>query len=1284
MAGGILELVARGEDDIFLTNEPQITFFKLVYRRHTNFSKAEHDIQFDLNYGGEVGVVFPKYGDLLHRLYLVINLPRINITYKQLSIQEIQTILLKYGIVWTTTSKIYTPSDYQEISILIDNQLASLNTSLTILDYLLNLINNGPLNPPTWLANNPSYHDDPEGAVAYYTDFLNYYYGIDYDPYSIEWNFLYAHQLDRKPYNLELANFNTVQFQLLFDKYKNFVIGNENVSPPFPPSYNDDNLLFLYNIDYANYNINTINRTSYTIFTDGVANQYPDDSYKTLDSYIIFNDMLLNDPSINSTIINSIYDVNRIKSILLDTGKIDIQRNILQLVQIYYSLMNTSKFMFYRLFKNLSNNNFNTTSSWNNLSLSNNTNPNLQDNWTNKFNITTILPGQPANLYHPMEILTKNTISTFHNTNRDNYREAVFTPYFNFLNFWQRTDVGTSSPAFWQPTIDTYPQKANFNRMYFMNYIPILTNNDIPPAFNTVLLNEINKAQGNGDMAVVSAIQNIMIVLGAILPTVRAGIESTIVPIICKADDFNVLLSISGFRSIQGANGDIIITSIIRQGEHVGNQTIPAYILDTYTISLSDPFLTPLPHYSTSINPNYLSVFDILTKTLGYFNTVSDFTNYQANGFNIDPDYPINTTSSYYSDQISSIWGELVGDFVTNYDNFYTTLLGDTVFGNELDSYIDYITSLINPTSYYIDSDTFQTLLPYASPGTIGIYLADKLGVLENQLTHFNVNYGLMGVTKIPISTNLYFAKFIDILDYLTNIIETTTDSSGNLVYYHVPHGGPNDPVTIIYNQLLLSQPNTGTMDIIGDVNGIFLTMIDPNITVNPFSPLTDPNKHNYWIELHNTTYDYQTEVNKYNTLFGNLTSPFLYTDLERIKVDYNEFGLEYDVYSYMMYIITVNATLFDVFIGIILGGSVTVTGQRAIIVLGGQKKKTDKSIGELGDLKILLFKSLKGGTRANFAWIKYLGHYMIKYVRLFIGDQLIDEQNGEQMHIYYELTKRRQKERGYNSLIGNVPELNTYDDKLKDAYQLIIPLQFFFCKEIGLALPLVALNHTEVKITIALKPFNEICYYDDLTVFNRSVKLSTKMIAEYIFLEESERNLIATNKNEYLITKMQSSGDFIINTNLLDEFKLYFKNCVRELWWVIQDVSNIVKNPEVYYVYDNISPANKSKIVFAGRDRENYKDYKYYNYIQPMKFHSATPSLGINTYSFCVNPENYQQPSGSANMGRLDDTAIKFVLDDKVIEGLKNGLVLRGVVYGVSHNILRIVSGLGGLVFYE
>jgi hypothetical protein len=94
------------------------------------------------------------------------------------------------------------------------------------------------------------------------------------------------------------------------------------------------------------------------------------------------------------------------------------------------------------------------------------------------------------------------------------------------------------------------------------------------------------------------------------------------------------------------------------------------------------------------------------------------------------------------------------------------------------------------------------------------------------------------------------------------------------------------------------------------------------------------------------------------------------------------------------------------------------------------------------------------------------------------------------------------------------------------------------------------------------------------------------------------------------------------------------------------------------------------------GHDRFSVRDGKYFNYVQSLRHFSNTPAKGINVYSFAINPEEHQ-PSGTCNFSRIDNATlnINFTNDTQYnVTGLN--------IYAINYNVLRIMSGMGGLAY--
>jgi hypothetical protein len=265
-------------------------------------------------------------------------------------------------------------------------------------------------------------------------------------------------------------------------------------------------------------------------------------------------------------------------------------------------------------------------------------------------------------------------------------------------------------------------------------------------------------------------------------------------------------------------------------------------------------------------------------------------------------------------------------------------------------------------------------------------------------------------------------------------------------------------------------------------------------------------------------------------------------------------------------------------------------------------------------------------------------GRDCIAKVEVEIGGQLIDRQYGDWMKIWNELTLPAGKESGYNEMIKATSNIDPIPNT--KAY---VPLEFWFCRNIGLALPLIALQYHEVKINIEFSSTG----FSDATLW-----------ADYIFLDTDERRRFAQLSHEYLIEQVQFTGGESINSSNLSA-KLSFNHPVKELIW--QEKNNIT--------------LGKTKLMLNGNDRFAERDTKYFTHVQPYQHHTNIPDsdCNINVYSFALKPEEHQ-PSGTLNMSRIDTAQLKISDISQATGEVK--------IYAHSYNVLRILSGMGGLAY--
>ncbi len=418
--------------------------------------------------------------------------------------------------------------------------------------------------------------------------------------------------------------------------------------------------------------------------------------------------------------------------------------------------------------------------------------------------------------------------------------------------------------------------------------------------------------------------------------------------------------------------------------------------------------------------------------------------------------------------------------------------------------------------------------------------------------------------------------------------------------------------------------------------------------------------------------------------------------------------------------------------------------------------KKVTATIARNGDLitKTYLQATLPQvdradiGDDASFSWIPYVGQYLIKSVELEIGGQQIDKHYGDWLHIWNELTLPSGKVKNYFRMVngfggfsisGNTEDVcagcddqpsaslicDTYggstmshifangsDDFCRDTvvssgsfgncipeHTLYIPLEFWFNRHYGLALPLIALQYHEVKINLEFNDLKYLCNTNSTSVvatINRKGLSSASLWVDYIFLDTEERRRFAQVAHEYLIEQLQFTGEQSVNSTM-NRIILSLNHPVKELIWVVQnpsyiDCNSLTNQPWRYSDGRLGNPTAVAKLQLNGHDRFAEREGEYFNRVQTFQHHSASPCTGINVYSFAIRPEDIQ-PSGSCNFSRIDnavlnltlspgafETNIEDSLDGDTITGTASSTNVR--VYAVNYNVLRIMAGMGGLAY--
>ena len=324
---------------------------------------------------------------------------------------------------------------------------------------------------------------------------------------------------------------------------------------------------------------------------------------------------------------------------------------------------------------------------------------------------------------------------------------------------------------------------------------------------------------------------------------------------------------------------------------------------------------------------------------------------------------------------------------------------------------------------------------------------------------------------------------------------------------------------------------------------------------------------------------------------------------------------------------------------------------------------------------------------------VSYFGQKLLKNVELEIGGQRIDKHYSEWLYIWNELTMTAGKKSGYDKMVGGDANLRGTLLGGGESYELYVPLEFWFCRNVGLALPLIALQYHEVKVNI------EFCQAGDLVIapaagvslwnWNASQTggaTSTagqngvagdlsleqaKMWVDYIFLDTDERRRFAQLSHEYLIEQLQFTGSEQITGTSTKGVRMNFNHPCKELIWTVKIADNQWNDFSSDQAGTN--PVTSAKIQLNGNDRFAERSGDYFSVVQPYQHHECVPNsykAGINVYSFALKPEEHQ-PSGTLNMSRIDTSVLSL--------SAETGLVS---IYAVNYNVLRILSGMGGLAY--
>ena len=361
----------------------------------------------------------------------------------------------------------------------------------------------------------------------------------------------------------------------------------------------------------------------------------------------------------------------------------------------------------------------------------------------------------------------------------------------------------------------------------------------------------------------------------------------------------------------------------------------------------------------------------------------------------------------------------------------------------------------------------------------------------------------------------------------------------------------------------------------------------------------------------------------------------------------------------------------------------------------------------ELTPGQTLVLQSTNAAADAN--WI---AERAVSDIELTIGGQRIDKHYQKWWRLYSELYLDEAKKLQYGKMTSTT-------DTTADAGKVFLPLVFFFNRNPGLYLPLIALQYHEVRLDITLNG-TYATYFDTNAV---------KVWGNYVYLDTEERRRFAQKGHEYLIEQVQHTGVDTVTAAGTKQVRLSYNHPVKELVWCFSGTgtsatfndmwdttSNLGANVVTTYLASAqaniayasslseagapkmviggtgdetpwlgedgavtadgpVGPLSTFKLILNGQDRFKEQSGKYFNQVQPFYHHSGNPYPGIYSYSFALKPEEHQ-PTGTCNFSRIDNAQVE------VVQKSDTSRTTNMHMFAVNYNVLRIQSGMGGLAF--
>ena len=344
----------------------------------------------------------------------------------------------------------------------------------------------------------------------------------------------------------------------------------------------------------------------------------------------------------------------------------------------------------------------------------------------------------------------------------------------------------------------------------------------------------------------------------------------------------------------------------------------------------------------------------------------------------------------------------------------------------------------------------------------------------------------------------------------------------------------------------------------------------------------------------------------------------------------------------------------------------------------------------ELGSLNTSIQNSTECSDieEAVFSWVNGIGHALIDAVEIEFDGITIDRQYGEWYEIWAELSQSAEKKSGYDRLVGKKSNAGFSCRSFSGKVELIVPLQFWFCKKYGLALPILAIIDQEIRLKVRWKKFDQLWITNKLgSIPSLRPSFRCTVMIDFVLLDVKEKLNFLSKRHFYLIEQIQSNGGSMFRkNNMKPKVKLNFYHPIKELIWVFQR-SDALTASDTHYGNDwfNFTKAldynttddffSTGRLLLDRSERFKCMPAIYFRLYHPWKHHTKSPNNFIYCYSFALKPEE-QQPTGSCNFSNFTSRILELTIENPIDSDYFIS------VYGINYNLLIFKNGEAHVAF--